>query len=77
MSLPPSSAPCSSRSWLIHVLWAAGVTCGRDEMFPGGQNDASLSLTFASVVGAAAGTAVIFVTRSWTLNLSTTWGCGQ
>ena len=47
---------------LFHLLWAAGVTWGLEEMFPGGQTDASLSLTFASLVGAAAGAAVIFVT---------------
>ena len=47
---------------LFHLLWAAGVTWGLEEMFPGGQTDASLSLTAASLVGAAAGAAVIFVT---------------
>ena len=47
---------------LFHLLWAVGVTWGLEEMFPGGQTDASLSLTFASLVGAAAGAAVIFVT---------------
>ncbi|MGZ6565026.1 MAG: hypothetical protein ACXVHB_31610 [Solirubrobacteraceae bacterium] len=46
---------------LIHLLWAVGVTWGLKELF-GGSNDASLSLTFASLVGAAAGAAVIFVT---------------
>jgi hypothetical protein len=49
---------------LFHLLWAVGVTWGLEEMFPGGQTDASLSLTFASLVGAAAGAAVIFVTIS-------------
>ena len=47
---------------LFHLLWAVGLTWGLEEMFPGGQTDASLSLTFASLVGAAAGVAVIFVT---------------
>jgi hypothetical protein len=47
---------------LFHLLWAVGVTWGLQEMFPGGQTDASLSLTFASLVGAAAGAAAIFVT---------------
>ena len=47
---------------LFHLLWAAGVTWGLEEMFPGGQTDASLSLTAASLVGAAAGVAVMFVT---------------
>jgi hypothetical protein len=47
---------------LFHLLWAVGVTWGLQEMFPGGQTDASLSLTAASLVGAAAGAAVIFVT---------------
>src|SRR4029079_19623278 len=47
---------------LFHLLWAVGVTWGLDEMFPGGQTDASLRLTFASTVGAAAGAAAIFAT---------------
>jgi hypothetical protein len=47
---------------LFHLLWAVGVTWGLEEMFPGGQTDASLSLTFASLVGAAAGAAAIYVT---------------
>jgi hypothetical protein len=47
---------------LFHLLWAVGVTWGLAEMFPGGVTDASLSLTFASLVGAVAGAAVIFVT---------------
>lgn len=47
---------------LFHLLWAVGLTWGLEEMFPGGQTDASLSLTVASLVGAAAGTAVIIVT---------------
>jgi hypothetical protein len=49
---------------LFHLLWAVGVTWGLEEMFPGGQTDASLSLTFASLVGAMAGAAAIFVTSS-------------
>jgi hypothetical protein len=50
---------------LFHLLWVVGVTWGLEEMFPGQpQNDASLSLTFASLVGATAGAAVIFVTIS-------------
>jgi hypothetical protein len=47
---------------LFHLLWAVGVTWGLEEMFPGGQTDASPSLTVASLIGAAAGAAVIFVT---------------
>ena len=47
---------------LFHLLWAVGLTWGLEEMFPGGQTDASLSLTVASLVGAAAGPAVIIVT---------------
>jgi hypothetical protein len=47
---------------LFHLLWAVGVTWGLQEMFPGGQTDASLSLTAASLVGAAAGAAAVFVT---------------
>ena len=47
---------------LFHLLWAVGLTWGLEEMFPGGQTDASLSLTVASLIGAAAGAAVIFVT---------------
>ena len=46
---------------LIHLLWAVGITWGLEEMF-GGPSDASLGLTAASLVGAAAGAAVIFVT---------------
>jgi hypothetical protein len=50
---------------LFHLLWAVGVTWGLEEMFPGQpHNDASLALTVASLVGAAAGAAVIFVTIS-------------
>ena len=49
---------------LMHLLWAVGITWGLAEMFPGGQTDASLSLTVASLIGAAAGAAVIFVTIS-------------
>ena len=47
---------------LIHLLWAVGVTWGLKELFPGGQTEASLGLTFASLVGAAAGCLVIIVT---------------
>ncbi|HET9738720.1 MAG TPA: hypothetical protein VFP78_11435 [Solirubrobacteraceae bacterium] len=47
---------------LFHLLWAVGLTWGLEEMFPGGQTDASIELTVASLFGAAAGTAVIFVT---------------
>ena len=50
---------------LFHLLWAVGITWGLEEMFPGEpNNDASLSLTISSLVGAAAGAAVIFVTIS-------------
>jgi hypothetical protein len=48
---------------LIHLLWAVGITWGLEEMF-GGPSDASLALTAASLVGAAAGAAAIFVTIS-------------
>ena len=47
---------------LIHLLWAVGVTWGLDAVSGGGSTDASIGLTFASLVGAAAGAAVIFVT---------------
>ena len=47
---------------LFHVLWAVGITWGLEEMFPGGQTDASLSLTAASLIGATAGAAAIVVT---------------
>jgi hypothetical protein len=47
---------------LIHLLWAVGITWGLKAMWGGGSTDASLGLTFASRVGAAAGAAVIFVT---------------
>jgi hypothetical protein len=47
---------------LFHLLWAVGLTWGLEEMFPGGQTDASIGLTVASLIGAAAGAAVIFVT---------------
>jgi hypothetical protein len=47
---------------LIHLLWAVGVTWGLKELFPGGQTDAGLGLTSASLVGAAAGCLVIIVT---------------
>jgi hypothetical protein len=50
---------------LFHLLWAAGITWGLAAMFPGQpNNDASLALTISSLVGAAAGAAVIFVTIS-------------
>jgi hypothetical protein len=49
---------------LFHLLWAVGLTWGLEEMFPGGQNDPSIALTFASLVGGAAGAAVIFITVS-------------
>lgn len=48
---------------LIHLLWAVGITWGLEEMF-GGPTEGSLSLTAASLLGAAAGVAVIFVTVS-------------
>lgn len=48
---------------LIHLLWAVGITWGLEEMF-GGPSDASLALTVASLIGATAGAAVIFVTIS-------------
>ena len=48
----------------FHLLWAVGITWGLEEMFPGGRTDASIALTIASLVGAAAGAAVIFVTIS-------------
>ena len=48
---------------LIHLLWAVGITWGLAEMF-GGPGDASLALTVASLIGATAGAAVIFVTIS-------------
>ena len=48
---------------LFHLLWAVGVTWGLEQIWPGQPyNDASLELTFASLIGAAAGAAVIFVT---------------
>jgi hypothetical protein len=48
---------------LVHLLWAVGVTWGLEAVSPGSRyNDASLELTFASLVGAAAGAAAIFVT---------------
>jgi len=49
---------------LFHLLWAVGITWGLEELFSGGATDASIALTFASLVGAAAGAAVIFVTIS-------------
>ena len=50
---------------IFHLLWAVGITWGLEEMFPGEpNNDASLSLTISSLIGAAAGAAVIFVTVS-------------
>lgn len=57
---------------LIHLLWAIGITWGLEEIF-GGPSDASIGLTVASLAGAAAGAAVIFVTISrvgwWTTRL--------
>jgi hypothetical protein len=45
---------------LFHLLWAVGVTWGLEEIWPGQQyNYASPELTFASLIGAAAGAAVI------------------
>ena len=50
---------------LFHLLWAVGVTGGLEEIWPGQQyNDASLELTVGSLIGGAAGAAVIFVTIS-------------
>jgi hypothetical protein len=48
----------------FHLLWAVGITWGLEEVFPGGRTDASIALTVASLVGGAAGAAVIFVTIS-------------
>ena len=48
---------------LIHLLWAAGITWGLEEMF-GEWTGEQIDLTFASLIGAAAGGAVIFVTIS-------------
>jgi hypothetical protein len=48
---------------LIHLLWAVGITWGLEEMF-GEWTGGSSGLTFASLVGGAAGAAVIFVTIS-------------
>jgi hypothetical protein len=45
----------------FHLLWAVGLTWGLEEIF-GGPTEASIELTVASLVGAAAGTAVIIVT---------------
>jgi hypothetical protein len=48
---------------LFHLLWAVGITWGLEAMFPGQpNNDASIALTISSLIGAAAGAAVIFVT---------------
>ena len=48
---------------LIHLLWAAGITWGLEEVSGGeGELDASLSLTVVSLAAAAAGAAVIIVT---------------
>jgi hypothetical protein len=48
---------------LIHLVWAAGVNWGLEEVSAGqGQLDASIALTVVSLVGAAAGAAAIFVT---------------
>jgi hypothetical protein len=48
---------------LIHLLWAVGITWGLEELF-GGPTEASIALTFASLVGAAAGAAAVYVTIS-------------
>ena len=48
---------------LIHLLWAVGITWGLEEMF-GEWTEGSIALTFGSLVGAAAGAAVIYVTIS-------------
>ena len=48
---------------LIHLLWAVGNTWGLNEMF-GGNTEAGSALTAASLLGAGAGTAVIYVTIS-------------
>lgn len=48
---------------LIHLVWAVGVTWGLDEVSGGqGVTDASIGLTVASLIGAAAGAAAIIVT---------------
>ena len=53
---------------LIHLLWAVGITWGLDEVSGGDADErgvsAGLGLTFASLVGAAAGTAAIVVTAA-------------
>jgi len=50
---------------LIHRLSAAGITWGLEAMFPGQpNNEASLAATVSSLVDAAAGAAVIFVTTA-------------
>jgi len=48
---------------LIHLLWAAGNTWELNELF-GGHTEASIALTIVSLMGAAAGAAVIYVTVS-------------
>ena len=48
---------------LLHLLWAVGITWGLNELF-GGQTEAGVALTAASLTGAAAGAAVIYVTIS-------------
>lgn len=48
---------------LIHLVWAVGVTWGLDDVSGGqGVTDASIGLTVASLIGAAAGAAAIIVT---------------
>lgn len=48
---------------LLHLLWAVGITWGLNELF-GGHTEAGVALTAASLMGAAAGAAVIYVTIS-------------
>ena len=52
---------------VLHLLWAIGITWGLDWM-SGGQSDednqASLALTFASIIGGTAGAAAIFMTAA-------------
>ena len=48
---------------LIHLLWAVGVTWGLEEMFGEWSGDQT-DLTVASLIGAAAGAAALFVTVS-------------
>ena len=53
---------------LVHLLWAVGITWGLDEVSGGAAEDngvsAGLGLTIASLIGAAAGAAVIVVTAA-------------